>query len=577
VTPSEELSGNASRRQPGVSPGTLTTAVEAQDAVMEGHIKYRLPGKEQWKESNHLIKALNLRKEAHIDQIVNAFWAAAVEHPMTEDDMHTQMLLLVRPFSQIYRKPMRDPRIDGIKGELGAVGQTRIRQAFTRLLDALKPNGKGRLWTLQEKGKIPMCGAFLFYIRHVGLDVRRGSLLQEGTLEKYTNGGYIVDPVKEGKKLGPYMGDDYKLRFLVIWNTDVFQIGVVNGKERNGEDAIDYVTQRWREFEHLESLCPIAIFDGTRGQAHAFALKTREQFMKRRNIWGPARTLAQLEEYYNSIPDWNQPPSMPTATINDFWNILFGSKIVTPHGTRLCSYNIYVNVCEEIIEVHHGGKDKLCKFFSKLMRKAIEIGEAVIGIKQGNQKNDTVIVFPCGIEMTLAMRPPSVPSNLHRINASSGEASASGWIFGDWWDAFYREFQDSDQEGIPLSQCAFFSIVPCKHDLFSRTARIRVPPRMEEREFPILSIDKMCKLNFCLVNETHKTVSSHFGKRRETRAQVMEAFRVAFTKLHAELALIDLASVRTKVDFPEDAVLFKSLDDLIASCNTSDRNVRPRC
>jgi hypothetical protein len=344
---------------------------------------------------------------------------------------------------------------------------------------------------------------------------------------------------------------------------------------KNGEDAIDFATRKWREFEYCESWRPIAIFDGTKREAHALALKSREQFMKKRNVWGPARTLVQLEEYYNSIPDWEQPPSMPTATIEDFWNILLGSKIVTPHGTRLCSYNIYVNVCEEIIEVHHGGKDKLCKFFSKLGRKAIEIGEAVIGIKIGNGKNDTVIIFPCGIEMTLAMRAPSAHSQRHRL-MHSGESSASAWIFGEWWDTFYREFQESDQEGIPLSTCPFFSIVPCQHQLFTRTARIKVPPRMEEREFPILSVDKMSKENFCLVNATQKTVSSLFGCRRETRAQVLEAFRVAFIKLRTELTNIDLASLRNKVDFPDDMVLFSTLDALIVSCETSDRNVRSR-
>jgi hypothetical protein len=546
---------------------------------MEGHIKYRLPGKQQWIKSCDVIKALDKRKDGHIDQIINAFWPVGIEHPMTEDDMHTGMLFLMKPFSQTYKKPMRDPRINALKAELGAAGQARFRQAFSRLLDALKPNGKGHLWTLQEEGKVPMSMTFLFYMRHVGLGVRTGSLLQEGQVKKYTNQGCIVDPVEEARKLEPFTGtgaQNQRGRFIVIWNTDVFQIGKVNAKEWHGEDAIDFATRKWREFEYCESWRPIAIFDGTRSEAHAFALKSREQFMRKRNVWGPARTLAQLEEYYNSIPDWEQPPSMPTATINDFWNILLGSKIVTPHGTRICSYNIYVNVCEEIIEVHHGGEDKLCKFFSKLGRKAIEIGEAVIGIKEGNQKNDTVIIFPFGLEVTLAMRPRSAHSQRHANNIS-GESSASEWIFGDWWDTFYREFQDTNQEGIPLSQCQFFSIVPCKHDLFTRTARIKVPPRMEEREFPILSVDKMSNENYCLVNETQKTVRSHFGKRRETRAQVMEAFRVAFLKLRAELAPIDLASLRNQIDFPADAMLFKTLDDLIVSCEPSDRNVRARC
>jgi hypothetical protein len=64
--------------------------------------------------------------------------------------------------------------------------------------------------------------------------------------------------------------------------------------------------------------------------------------------------------------------------------------------------------------------------------------------------------------------------------------------------------------------------------------------------------------------------------RRETRAQVMEAFKFAFIKLRAELSTLDLASLRSIVDFPDDTGLFSSLDALIASCEVSDRNVRPR-
>ncbi len=106
----------------------------------------------------------------------------------------------------------------------------------------------------------------------------------------------------------------------------------------------------------------------------------------------------------------------------------------------MASNNLYVNVIEEILEMHHGAKPKLCAFWrSQMYLRARELGEAVVGIKQsGHRRRDTkktsffsfptetVVIFPCGLEMTLAMRPESGRADSHHVH-HSGETSASEW------------------------------------------------------------------------------------------------------------------------------------------------------
>ena len=80
--------------------------------------------------SNHVRRDLNLRKAAHIDQIVNALWLSV--HPMTEDEHHTALLPL------------------------------------------LVADSRARCWWLETRA----CGSCrrLFTMRHIGLRVRRGEL-----------------------------------------------------------------------------------------------------------------------------------------------------------------------------------------------------------------------------------------------------------------------------------------------------------------------------------------------------------------------------------------------------------------
>ncbi len=106
----------------------------------------------------------------------------------------------------------------------------------------------------------------------------------------------------------------------------------------------------------------------------------------------------------------------------------------------MASYNLYVNPIEQILEMHHGAKPKLCAHFLKMYLRARELGEAVVGIKPGmhSRRDDTkktsffsfptetVVIFPCGLEMTLAMRPESRRADFHHVD-HSGEASASEW------------------------------------------------------------------------------------------------------------------------------------------------------
>ena len=201
-----------------------------------------------------------------------------------------------------------------------------------------------------------------------------------------------------------------------------------------------------------------------------------------------------------------------------------------------------------------------------------------MGIKPGHMNRDTVIIFPCGNEMTLAMLSPSRSAHMHNIKAS-GEARASEWIFGEYWQAFYRLFNETGGAGVPLSECPFFSLAPCRHERFARTRRIKVPKRLEARELPILSVEKFDERNWCLTNETQVTVSDLFGRRGETRAQVLDSLGRAFVSLRGELSAIRsaLPGLRERVNFLEDAALFGSLDALIAGCGAEgDRSVRRR-
>ena len=84
--------------------------------------------------------------------------------------------------------------------------------------------------------------------------------------------------------------------------------------------------------------------------------------------------------------------------------------------------------------------------------------------------------------------------------------------------------------------CPFFSLVPADHEGFARTPRINVSERMKARELPILSVENFDLENFCLTNETQRTVTGLFGTRGESRAQVLEALRRALVGLRRELS-----------------------------------------
>ena len=66
---------------------------------------------------------------------------------------------------------------------------------------------------------------------------------------------------------------------------------------------------------------PFAIFDGTWEQAYDLSFLDKEDFKKKRQVAGPARTLEQLEEFYNGKTwTWDdKPPSMPTCTVSECW------------------------------------------------------------------------------------------------------------------------------------------------------------------------------------------------------------------------------------------------------------------
>jgi hypothetical protein len=545
---------------------------------MPNQLQYRLPQEKQWKASNHVIAALNARKHnTHIHQIVNVQFPAHVRHPMTEEDLIKGVLTIMKPKSREYKKKMSDERVIALCTSLGEEGQARIRQNFNKFLDGLEPNGRTTHWKLQEQGKIPLQGAFLFYVQLSGLrSLGPGHYLQQGQIEKKTHEG-IIDPVKDAKPLAPYDGDvEHRYRFLCICGTHVFLIGTVNGKECHGEDTWTKVTKTWQQFDKIYQI-PIAIFDGTYKEAHEFALFHKDIFRARRCMYGPARTLMQLEEWLTRRPEWSRPPSMASATPADFLNILFGSQVKIWTGElRTLSYAIYVNPDENLIEMSYGQNAKLCHLFAKNRKKAKEIGEAVVTIKQSNGDfNELMLVFPFGIELALAMRPPNRPAHRHSI-VNSGESSATDWLTGDYYQGLYHEFNRGNQEGIPLSQLKTFSIIPAVHAEFTLTRRINVPERLEQRDLCILSVDDDTVTNYCLVNSEMKTVSSAIVPRKQSRKEVLTVLEDAFENMKYELAAIDLNALRKDVDFQSDEELFTSLDDLIAVCRPDRRFKRQR-
>ena len=512
-------------------------------------IAYRTPW--GWKASNKVINALNERKAAHIDRVVNACHPPDVPlTQLTEDQIQMGILQLMEHGKQDYKKPMNDPYVNNIKATIDCM---QLRATFEKRLDSLKPDGRQYIWLLQEEGKIPASGPFLFYMRLIGINPQ--GKLQKGMLIKRTKDGEI-DPVKE---LMPYTGnDEIRYRFLVIHGAAAFIVGQINGKERYKMDAVKYVISRWVEFIDVAL---IAIYDGTWKDATDYALLSRGEFESGRDFWGPARMLWQLLDYYATTPVWmTKPPCMPSSTIEDMWNIILGSRLVTPEDKCMVSFTCYMNVHEQIIEMQRGGDGELCEKFSEQWTLAKKLGEAVITIKKGHGIGDTVITFPCGISATLAMR--SRPPQLH-LPAHSGEDTASKRIIGKWWSNLYRGLNTGKY--CKLSDCPFFSFVAFPHQRFIRTRRIKVGARMEAREFPILSVSKMSDDNFCLANEMQKTITNCFG-RHETRDQVMRAFRHAFVKLRHEISFIwNIAVLRQTVNFQADTELFGAIDELIAS------------
>jgi hypothetical protein len=236
-----------------------------------------------------------------------------------------------------------------------------------------------------------------------------------------------------------------------------------------------------------------------------------------------------------------------------------------------------VNVVEEVIEMANpGGGAKLCRLFSPLSQEARRIGEAVVAVKDGMHAiGDTVIIFPCGIEMTIAMRPLSQTAQWHST-CNSGEATASEWLFGEFWEAFRHMLNRAAGKGLPLSMCPFFSFVPRNDDVcFARTKRINVHARLKARELPILSVENYNEQNFCLTNEMQRTVSDLFGHRRETKAEILQALRAAFVGLRSELCNADLREARKKMKLPPEELLFETLDTLILGC-AMGRIVRQR-
>ncbi len=102
--------------------------------------------------------------------------------------------------------------------------------------------GHSRIWQLQEQGKIPIFGAFAFNMRLLGIDGidAASGCLVAGVLEKRTREGEVVDPVIKNRRFLSAVplaleseNDTTRHRYLVIWNTDAFQVGQMNGRKHN--------------------------------------------------------------------------------------------------------------------------------------------------------------------------------------------------------------------------------------------------------------------------------------------------------------------------------------------------------
>ena len=69
-------------------------------------------------------------------------------------------------------------------------------------------------------------------------------------------------------------------------------------------------------------------------------------------------------------------------------------------------------------------------------------------------------------------------------------------------------------------------------------------------------------------------MSDLIGRRKETRAQVIDGLRCALVALREEFVRTDLQAVRQKVTVLED--IYESLTELIDACGPSERQVRAR-
>ena len=566
--------------------GDTDNSGKASDAKRKS-VNRREKKTDPWKNSENVVKSIKKRqKDTHVDHILKLTHPDL--RPKKEDDLHRELVELMEP-TRAYQKPLKDAKVDKIKSELSNTELDQLRKEFRANFEKLKPTGNSSVWELQEQGRVPVFGAFLFYMRLIGLDLKTGDTLQKGMLKKKTREGEEIDPVQ------PFVRVDNKnkkkYRFLVVHRAGVCDIGQVNGRLHAGKDGMEYVRERAAEYAPLERPefdVPFSIFDGTWEKAYDLAFLDKEDFKEKRRVAGPARTLEQLEEfYYGKTWTWaNKPASMPTCTVSECWALALGSKIVRrpvegcDDNERICSFATYVNVIEEVIEAARTGEErKLCPYFAKLLRHAQKCGEAVIGLKPGNGAySDLVIVTPFGMEYTIAMRPPSRPSNRHDTK-NSGESTGSEYVFRTYkdYERFYRIFNEGGQIGIPVSEFEYASFVPCHHEFFARTKRIKVPDDMREREIPILSPLDECPKNYALVNSKMRTVSSRFGSGKETRAQCEAAYLTAFRSLREEFISLDLTKL-PKMDIPTGEELLSSLDVLIASLVTpaADRRVSAR-
>ncbi len=216
---------------------------------MRSHVEYRAKGGAEWKASCHVSKALDKRKATAMERIIEVLWPPC-ESPrksfafsfkiedfkFTERDQHTGLLPLFRPHCRFYKSAASTPRIEAIKAALGAEGREHLRRAFCEFLDSLKMKGHSRIWRLQEQGKIPIFGALAFNMRLLGIDGidAASGCLVAGVLEKRTNKGEVVDPVARAVPLALVSENDtIRYRFLVIWNTDAFCVGAMNGRKRD--------------------------------------------------------------------------------------------------------------------------------------------------------------------------------------------------------------------------------------------------------------------------------------------------------------------------------------------------------